>query len=509
MLDYGVFMDLTRRDLIKLGVLTTAALAVPRAAAAYSSYTHGDGALAPPPPFQLPLTQPPVLSPVGSDALADYYELTSGRTTAGILPGIRTPVSAYNGSYPGPTLRVRSGRTAVITHSNGVAVPTSVHTHGAYVDGDSDGHPSDAIPPGGRKAYVLPNGQNARTQWYHDHVEHQTATNVYAGLAGFYLIGDAVEDALGLPHGEFDVPLCIQDRLFNSDGTLNYPASAVSDGGLAGNVIVVNGQAQPYFQVAARRYRFRILNGSNARPYSLALDNGQSFQLIATEGGLINAPIALTSIPIWPAERYEIVIDFARVPVGTSVVLTNSMGSGSTGQVMRFDVIRTATDDSTVPAVLRSAAQQADPTHQDTTGAAASLTRTWKFGKTWDNVYVINGKTYDVNRIDAFPRPGDTEIWEFSTGFGWSHPVHIHLTNFKILDRNGSPPPVHERGLWKETVVLHPNEKVRVLMKWPTVPARPAVSVPVASGAFTNRYVFHCHNLGHEDHDMMTQFRIS
>lgn len=502
-------MDLNRRDLLKLGVLGASAMAVPKAASAYSRYTNGDGAMAAPAPFQQALTQPTLLAPTRTDGYADYYDLTSGRTTATILPGISTPVSVYNGSYVGPTLKVRSGRTSVVTHTNGITVPTAVHTHGAYVDGDSDGHPSDPIAPGAKKSYVLPNGQNARTQWYHDHIEHQTATNVYAGLAGFYLIGDAVEDALPLPKGEFDVPLCIQDRLFNSDGTLNYPASAVSDDGLAGNVIVVNGKAQPYFQVAARRYRFRILNGSNARPYSLGLSNGQPFQLIATEGGLIDAPVTLTSLPIWPAERYEIVIDFAKVAVGTSVVLTNAMGRDSTAQVMRFDVVRSATEDSTVPAVLRSSEAQADATHQNTTAGAATVTRKWNFGKTWDKVYVINGKVYDVNRLDALPRAGDTEIWEFQTGFGWSHPVHVHLTNFKVLDRNGSPPPAHERGFWKETVVLHPNEKVRVLMKWPAVPARPVVSVPATTPQFRDRYVFHCHNLGHEDHDMMTQFRVT
>ncbi len=502
-------MDLTRRDLIKVGLFTTSALAVPKFAAAYSNYTRGDGALAAPAPFRQALTQPPVLAPVRSDAYADYYEIASRRTTAEILPGVRTPVSGYNDSYLGPTLRVRSGRTAVVTHTNGLAVPISVHTHGAYVDGDSDGHPSDPIAPGAAKHYVLPNKQVARTQWYHDHVEHLTATNVYAGLSGFYLIGDPFDDALPLPAGEFDVPLCIQDRLFNSDGTLHYPENAVSDDGLAGNVIVVNGKAQPFFQVSARRYRFRILNGSNARPYSLALSNGRPFQLVATEGGLITAPISLTSLPIWPGERYEIVIDFAQMPNGDSVVLNNSMGSGSTAQIMRFDVVRRAVDDSSVPAVLRSAADQSDDTHLGTTAAGATVTRRWNFGKTWDNVYVINGKTYDANRIDASPRAGDTEIWEFQTGYGWSHPVHVHLTNFKVLDRNGKPPPVHERELWKETVALHPGEKVRVLMKWPSVPVRPTVSVPAASTAFKDRYVFHCHNLGHEDHDMMAQFRVT
>ena len=500
-------MHLTRRTLLKLGVVAGGAAAIKPAQAATARYGGATTVLPAPTPFTQALTQPSVLAPVRSDAYADYYEITARRSTAEILPGIATPVSTYNGSYPGPTLQVRSGRTTVVKHTNALSGPTSVHTHGAYVDGDSDGHPSDPIAPGATKAYAFSNTQNARTMWYHDHVEHETATNVYAGLSGFYLLRDDLEDSLRLPRDGFDVPLCIQDRIFSTDGTLSYPADAVSDNGLMGNVIVVNGKAQPYFQVAARKYRFRILNGSNARPYELSLSNGQSFQLIATEGGLIGAPIELRSLPIWPAERYEIVIDFAAVPVGTSIVLNNAAGSGSTAQVMRFDVVRTAVDDSVVPAVLR--ADQRDATHQATTEAAAVGTRTWKFGKTWDDVYVINGKTYDQTRIDAAPRTGDTEVWSFQNGYGWSHPVHVHLTNFMILDRNGAAPPAHERGLWKETVVLHPGETVRVLTRWPAVPPVPSLPSPLAAGRFTNRYVFHCHNLGHEDHDMMAQIRVS
>lgn len=503
-------MHMTRRDLLKVGMLATGATLVKPATSAYAQYSRGGGGgMASPSPFLQPLTVPPVLAPVRSDALADYYEITARASNAAIVAGFSTPVLAYNGSYPGPTLRVRSGRTAVVRHTNALTVPTSVHTHGAYVNGDSDGHPSDPINPGAAKTYVFGNNQVARTQWYHDHVEHRTARNVYAGLAGFYLIGDDFEDALPLPRGEFDVPLCVQDRILNADGTLNYPTDAVSDAGLMGDVIVVNGKAQPYFAVAARRYRFRVLNGSNARPYALSLSNGQPFQVIATEGGLISAPITLTSLPIWPAERYEIVIDFGAVPVGTSVVLNNTYGSGSTAQIMRFDVDRSAVDDSTIPAILRSPTDQADPTHLATTEAAATVTRKWQFGKAWDGVYVINGKTYDVGRIDAFPRTGDTEIWEFKTGYGWSHPVHLHLVNFKVLTRNGQAPFAYERDAWKETILLRPNETVRVLTKWPTVPATPTVTPQVPAGALASRFVFHCHNLGHEDHDMMTQLQVT
>ena len=154
-----------------------------------------------------------------------------------------------------------------------------------------------------------------------------------------------------------------------------------------------------------------------------------------------------------------------------------------------------------MPAVLRPAAQQADATHMATTAAAAVVTRTWRFGKSWDGLYTINGKIYDENRIDAFPREGTTEVWEFSNGWGWSHPVHLHLVNFKILDRNGRAPRAHERG-WKETVDLGPGERVRVLIKWPKVPVGPT------PGKFLTRYAYHCHNLEHEDHDMMAQFQV-
>ena len=195
------------------------------------------------------------------------------------------------------------------------------------------------------------------------------------------------------------------------------------------------------------------------------------------------------------------VVDFSKVAVGTSVFLDNGYGRDSVARILRFDVNRAENDPSYVPAVLRPAADQADATHIDTTAAAAVLTRRWKFGKSWDGLYTINGKIYDENRIDALPKKGDTEIWEFDNGWGWSHPVHIHLLNFKILDRDGRRPQAHERG-WKETVHLGPGEKVRVLMKWTSVPIWPT------PGEYVTRYAFHCHNLEHEDHDMMTQFKV-
>ena len=496
----------TRRDVLKLGALTGASVFFPAGHAALASHRNGGSGGASPAftPYtrQLPIPQPKV--PQLSTETGDVYAITMKPGLAEILPGVQTPIWGYDGMYPGPLLRTRSQRQVVVHQTNRLEVPTSIHTHGAYVDGDSDGHPSDKIAPGATKTYTFGNDENARTQWYHDHADHITARNAYRGLSGFYIIDDAFDDALPLPKGDYDVPIVVQDRRFNADGTLYYPsdpAVAATDKGLEGDVLVANGKAQPFAPVAARRYRFRFLNGSNARPYLLRLSNGQPFQLIASEGGLLEAPVTLTQLPIWPAERYEVVIDFGALAIGTSVFLDNGFGNGSVSRILRFDVVRAENDPSSVPAVLRPAADQADATHIATTEAAAVITRTWKFGKSWDGLYTINGKIYDENRIDAFPREGTTEVWKFDNGFGWSHPVHVHLVNFKILDRDGRAPKAHERG-WKETVHLGPGEKVRVLMKWPKVPVGPT------PGKFLTRYAFHCHNLEHEDHDMMTQFRV-
>jgi spore coat protein A, manganese oxidase len=505
---------ISRRDALKMGFVASAGLFLPLGFAGDalgwsnsswdghwdSSWDSRDSTSPTFTPYTTDLPIAPVLSPTSSTSTTDYYNVNMQPTQVQIIPGVTTPVWTYNGLYPGPTIKARKGRQVVIRQQNSLPETMTVHLHGAYVDGDSDGHPNDLIAPGAYKDYIYANNMNARTLWYHDHAEMTTARHVYRGLAGFYILTDDLEDSLPLPKGAYDVPLVIQDRRFNSDGTLNYPSDSVSDEGFQGDVIVVNGAARPRFQVANRKYRFRILNGSDARPYKLALSSG-SFTLIGTEGGLRETPLSMSSLPIWPAERYEIVIDFSKYAVGSKVVLKNLLGSGSTAEIMRFDVVRQETDDSSLPSTLRSAANQADDTHQSTTAAASVATRYWDFDREWPNTYVINGKTYDPNRFDATPKEGTTEIWSFSTGRGWSHPVHVHLTNFKILDRNGKAPLAHEQG-WKETLALGPDETIRVLIKWPKVPLGP---IP---GNFTRRYVFHCHNLEHEDHDMMAQFKI-
>ncbi len=455
--------------------------------------------------FQAHLTFPPVLKPVRRTATTDFYRVTLQEGVANILPGLTTPIWGYDGLFPGPTVLTERGRRVVLEHVNRLPVPTSMHTHGAYVDGDSDGHPSNLVLPGRSKTYFLNNDETARTQWYHDHALHITAENVYRGLAGMYLIRDDFEQNLPLPRAEHDVPLVIQDRFFNEDGSFDYPVDHGdhSSNGVLGNVVLVNGKPWPRFEVAARRYRFRILNGANARVYEIALGNGQPFTFIGSEGGLVERPVRLRSLPIAPGERAEIVVDFSDVPAGSSVVLRNRRGKKGSAQIMRFDVVPSiARDDSRVPGMLRPTAVQFDPTHLPTRPERATRTRRFVFKRS-GGFWTINGKIFDTNRIDAAPREGSTEIWEFvNNGGGWVHPIHLHLANFQILDRNGRTPPPWERGVWKETVFLDGGDTVRVLIKFPTVPRGPH------PGDFVDRYAFHCHLIEHEDHDMMLQFAM-
>jgi len=492
--------QLTRKEMIKLSLLGSAALALPLERAAQTRSASQLQRL--PTAFRAELPVPKPLLPTRTTATTDFYNITMKRGTADIIPGKSTPIWGYNGQFPGPMILARSKRRAEVKFTNNLTVNTSVHNHGAYVDGDSDGHPEDMIPPGGSKTYVYNNDENARFQWYHDHAAHITASNVYNGLAGLYLIGDDFEDALPTPKKEFDVPLVIQDRLFDADGGFLYPFGEGdhSANGVLGDVVLVNGQPWPRMPVAKRKYRLRFLNGSNARVYQLALSNGQPLVVIGTEGGMINRPVRVRSLPISSAERYDVIVDFTDVPKGDSVILKNLRGRGSTANIMRFDVTRKAKDDSIIPDVLRRPADQEDPTHQSADPSEAVRTRRWVF-KRQNGFWTINGKIWDPDRIDAAPREGEVEIWEFvNNGGGWVHPIHSHLTDFKILSRNGQAPHPWERG-WKETVFLDGNDVVQVLIKWPKVPVE-------GRGEFTRRYAYHCHLVEHEDHDMMLQVQV-
>ncbi|WP_409494447.1 multicopper oxidase family protein [Amycolatopsis sp. cmx-11-12] len=504
------------------GVLLAAGLTAPRLLAQVSPGT-GEllrSGLPLPEPFRVPLPIPPVLRPQRT-VDADHYTITQRAATAEILPGVRTPIWGYDGIFPGPTIESRRDRTTVVRHRNELPVPTVVHLHGGHTPAESDGYPTDLVLPlsgwegghvghgmvdarariaNGERDYVFPFRQRAATLWYHDHRMDFTGPAVYRGLAGFHLVRDDEEDSLGLPSGERELPLMIADRSFDEHGAFAYPSldrtlrttpgveSAYVEG-VFGDVILVNGAPWPVHEVAAVRYRLRVLNGSNARRYDLALDppppGGGGFVQIGSDQGLLDTPREHDHLPIAPAERYDLVVDFGRYPVGTEVTLVNRLGTGSTARVMRFVVTRRAPDESRVPSKL----SEIPPLTRD----QATTTREFSFraGTVHGRAgWVIGGEPFSPDLISASPRLGDTEIWRFVADI--HHPVHLHLVGFRILSRGGRPPEPFDGGI-KDTVDLSPGESVEVIARF---------------DGYRGRYVFHCHNAEHEDMAMMANFEV-
>ncbi|HZD73863.1 MAG TPA: multicopper oxidase domain-containing protein [Actinomycetota bacterium] len=437
-------------------------------------------------PFAVALPIPPVLTPTSTDATTDYYTITEEQADASIIPGHTTPVWTYNGLYPGPTIKATSGRTVKVHVTNNLPENTVMHLHGTHSPASSDGSPGPAneLPPGTSYDYTYPNQQSARTEWYHDHAMDLTGAHVYKGLAGFYLITDDQEQSFNLPSGSNDIPVVLQDRTFNADGTLNYSLDRSSyRKGFMSDTQLVNGAPQPYLRVATRKVRLRVLNGSNARYYELRLSNGQSMTEIGNEGGLFSAPLQMSSITLAPAERADFIIDFSEVPVGTSVTLQNGRWD-SIGDLIRFDVATAETDTSTIPSTLRPFTPI--PPSQST------VSRTFRISQ--DNgVWVFNGLGFDPNRIDAHVALNATETWTFDNRSGQDHPIHVHLVNFQVLSIDGSPPPP-DQAQWKETVNVPSWSTVRVIAKFTD---------------FAGTYVFHCHILEHEDVALMGQFNVS
>ena len=394
----------------------------------------------------------------------------------------------YNGTFPGPTIRRPTGQTTTVTLVNDLpsaAGELTLHNHGNHSTSESDGQPDEflAAPSGGSVTYTYTgteDGGNERgaMQWYHDHRMDVTGRNVWMGLAGMYIIDDPA-DPQTLPKGEFDVPLMITDRSFDAKNQLAYKFDA---NGVTGDHILVNGVPQPYFNVGDRKYRLRILNASNSRSYDLALSNGQSFLQIGTESGLLPAPVRRTHMLIAPAERVEVVVDFAK-RLGQRIVLQNLDETGALRQVMQFRVTRDLTDNSSVPAKLRPL---------PVLDATSAVTRTFEFGKSRSSgLWTINGQTFDPNRFDAQPKLGTTETWIFTNKSGSSHVVHIHGVDQELVSRNGAPPAPYER--MKESWNLPLGGTIVLKMK------------------FTDNlgtFVFHCHILEHEDAGMMAQYEV-
>lgn len=447
-----------------------------------------------------------------------------------ILDGPPTRMWTFNGTFPGPVIKRPAGQTTRVTVHHELpneAGSLTIHNHGNHSRPSEDGQPGiHAIQPGASRTYtyeLMEDGAPERGafQWYHDHSHHRTGRNTWMGLVGGFIIDDGVDRSLGLPDGEFDIPLIVAERSFDQDNQLvdGFTApdrenrtvlESIGEGhppfdevpGL-GQVVLVNGVPEPYLDVAARRYRLRILNASNFRPYNFSFTNGMPFTQVATESGLLPAPVEHTELLLGPAERAEIIVDFSALAHST-VELESRMQTSESGvpsvvpatppaiaPIMRFHVGAVAQDPSVIPAQLRPLPDWAE-------SLSPVPDRVWAFGLGTDEAgrpaWTINGRTFDHQRVDARPVLGSSETWMLAntTSVGISHYIHIHDIDWLMLSRNGQPPLAHEAGL-KETFRLDPGEVV------------------VVGSKFTDHlghYMLHCHMLEHEDHGMMAGFEV-
>ncbi|KAK8075060.1 multicopper oxidase [Apiospora hydei] len=430
----------------------------------------------------------------------NYYEVEIKELKQQVYPD-RGPATlvGYDGLAPGPTFQMQRGTEAVVRFINKSKNPNSVHLHGSYSRAPFDGWAEDVTKPGEYKDYYYPNGQNARTLWYHDHAIDITAVNAYYGQAGVYVLHDGEESALNLPSGNYDVPLVLSSKQYNNDGSLFSPASETTS--LYGDVIHVNGQPWPYFKVEPRKYRFRFLDASISRTFQLYFESDkklgekQDFNVIASDAGLLSAPQKVKDLYISMAERYEVVMDFSKFK-GENVTLRNSRKIAAdidylhTDKVMKFVVGKDSVEDNSVlPSSLRSIPYPQDRTTIDHEFLFERKNGGWR----------INGVSFadTANRVLAKPPRGKVETWKLvNGGGGWSHPIHIHLVDFKVVSRkNGrnAVMPYEAAGL-KDVVWLGPNEEVVVEANY---------------APWDGLYMFHCHNLIHEDHEMMAAFNVT
>lgn len=541
----------TRRTFLQLAAASTAALVLPEWTPSLRAAVQPSPALT---PFVDALPFPRVAHPTGVVPRSNkagkivptaLYQLTMMEFSRKLHRDLRpTRVWGYDASFPGPTFETRVGEPILVKWINRLPVThllpvdrfldgadasvpqvrTVTHLHGGHVPPESDGGPEDWFPRGESATYYYPNNQEATTLWYHDHAMGITRLNVAAGLAGFYLLRDDAESSLNLPSGAQEVPLVIQDRLFNTSGEIVYPRSEF-EGSLEhpgpwipeyfGDTVMVNGKVWPYLEVEPRLYRFRVLNGSNARFYRLALSSGQPMFQIGSDGGLLDEPVQLNELLIAPGERADILVDFAG-HAGETITVENDApapfpdgGDVDVPLIMQFRVVLPLSGASaTIPSQLRATPiERLDPQQ-------AAQTRDIAFFESVDGddepiTMTLNGRTFG-DPVEEKPTFGSVEVWRFLNTTGDAHPLHLHLVQFQVLGRqafdveaylgsgalvaNGPAllPEPNERG-WKDTVQTNPGEITTIIARF---------------GGYRGKYVYHCHILEHEDNQMMRPFEV-
>ncbi len=485
--------------------------------------------------------------------------LKATASESSILPGAATRVWAYqgtvvsgdpaslqvvSGSYLGPILRLRRGQKVRITFHNDLpeSQQTSIiHWHGLQVPATMDGHPSTAVMPGESFVYEFEVTDRAGTYWFHPHPHGLTARQVNAGLAGLLIVSDDESDAVALPTGDYDVPLVLQDRIFDTDNQFVYaPNMMTAMMGFLGDQILVNGRLNDTWSLATRAYRLRVLNGSNARIYKLAWSDGSPLVVVGSDGGLLEAPVEHDYVMLAPGERLELWADFSHRPVGDVVRLISQVFTGAENVGGGAGGMMGGMSDSmmggspTVPALgeeldlltLTIDRQEVEPLEPPTTllpidrhalAEAVNAEQPRTIAITQQHMaWKLNGRGFEMDVVadDEQARADTLEIWdivnevnpgEMMDPLGMAHPFHIHGVQFQVVERKlrddyaellpgyASVSAGFVDGGWKDTVLVMPGETVRLAMRYPK---------------HLGRFVYHCHNLEHADGGMMRNYEI-
>ena len=417
--------------------------------------------------------------------------------------------------YLGPIFNVKTGQTIRIHFTNELPEPSIVHWHGLHVPVEADGHPRLVIETGETYVYDFTVADRAGTFWYHPHPHGRTGVQAYAGLAGLFIIHDENELGLGLPSGAYDMPIVIQDRNFDENNQLIYGGNGMMDQmmGFLGNQILINGQAEFSLPVETRPYRLRLLNGSNSRIYKLAWEDGTPITVLGTDGGLLEKPVMRDYITLAPAQRVELWVDFSKDEVGSEKNLISlpfaAYGGGGTYTLFAAKIEKEVSVSAPLPEKLAAITWHNEDDAVNNRSPRA-IVMAMGGGMQWS----LNGRTFEMDAVDEseIVKLGDLEVWEFKNQAGGGmgmmmneslpHPMHVHGLQYQVIEREVDSSgreawetlkDGHVDEGWHDTVLVMPGERVKILLKFED---------------FTGLYLYHCHNLEHEDMGMMRNYRV-
>ncbi len=494
--------------------------------------------------FQQKLFIPVGNGPFGVLDVAGSLKLRATASSFPLMSGRESPFLLYQTEYAGkafqnPILRIETGARFAVSLDNALTEPTIIHWHGLHTPAVMDGHPVNSIAPGSRYDYDFTLRNRGGTYWYHTHAHGLTAKQAYHGLASFLLVEDddqrKLAKALDLQLGVTDLPLVIQDKQFDTEGRLRYqPNAHEAMMGWLGDIVLSNLTPNAFHTVAPRTYRLRLLNGSNARIYRLAFVNGNkslNFTVIGTDGGLIERPENVVEAFLAPGERLDVLFDAGQAQAGDDIFLKSlafdpmenegqggMAGGGGMGQMMgnmgnmgssrlplgmAFNVLKlnVAAGDRVVTPLPASLSKITPIRTESVPDRLIELSMEHMR-------FLINGRTFRMDEIAFDVKRGATEVWRISNpAVGMPHPMHLHGFSFQVVERINSPPAlsamarfgkgrtVSDLG-WKDTVLVWPGETVRIAIDF------------THDFPGNQTYLFHCHNLEHEDGGMMVNYRV-